>query len=722
MRTLRASELYYDVSRNVAIALGADLEFKQPGLPYPVHLRADELFQLSPTQFEAVRAVVFSSRLPSDPGLTVYLSNATLEEKKVPKRTLFGTDVIDPKTGQVQTEPQSLVRGTNVIFRVEDVPVFYLPFIQADARDPLGPIENIQVGFNRIFGFRAGATLDMYDLLGITPQPGTRWGLNLDYMSERGPALGTTFDYAGSSLLGTPARYTGQFKAWGLHDTGTDILGGGRGELDDHPDWRGRIFWRQIIRELPYHFTVQSQVSALSDRNFLEQFFKQEFDLDYNQATFLYVKQQQDNWAWTVLTEGRLFDWMTHTRWLPRADGYLLGQSFFERFTYNAWGNLAYAQLRPTEEGSPPLDPTDVRIDTGRFDLIQELSLPLYAGPVRLAPYGVLDLTHYTRDLSGDSADRLYGGGGVRASIPFSRVYPNVESLLWNLNGIYHKIDLTGNFYVAGTNVSFNELPQLDRLNDDATDQALRNITPRQPIFNPEHGLFLATSPLFDPQVYAIRRLVLNRVDTREEIEVLQVSLRQRWQTKRGFPGQQHVIDWMRLNLSGSYFPNEDRDNFGEPFAFLEYDWLWNIGDRTALASSGWFDPIDDGARVWTVGAFLNRPDRTNFFAGYRQIDPVGSKAVTGAVTYVFSPKYAVTGSSTYDFGTGQSLSNSLVVTRMGKDLQVGVGVSYNVLQHNFGLVVQVLPNLLAQKGNFGSFGIPSLGAPGAGGAFGGLR
>ena len=190
------------------------------------------------------------------------------------------------------------------------------------------------------------------------------------------------------------------------------------------------------------------------------------------------------------------------------------------------------------------------------------------------------------------------------------------------------------------------QLPQLDRLNDDATDQALRDIRPLQPLINPANAAFLTTSPLFDPQVYAIRRLVDNRIDTLDHIDVLQLDLRQRWQTKRGFPGNQHIVDWMTLDLAASVFPQSDRDNFGEPFGFLEYDWVWNIGDRTALVSNGWAEPIDDGPRVFTVGIVLNRPDATNFYLGYRQIDPLESRAVIASVTYAFSPKYAVTAST----------------------------------------------------------------------------
>jgi hypothetical protein len=710
-RLIRADEVYYDAYRNAALALNADLEFKQPGLPDPVHMQARELHQLSPEKFEGIETRIFSSRTPGEPGLTVTFAKATLEQKKIIKKSIFGRTVTDRLTGEPLMEPQQLIRGDNVFLKIEDFPIFYLPFVQGDAHDPLGPIQNLNFGYNRVFGGNFQTTLNVYDLLGLTPTPGTRWRFDIDYLTARGPALGTEFDYGGKDMLGIPNKYDGLIKAWGIDDHGKDILGGGRGELEPHPDWRGRVLWRQNVFELPYGFTVQSQLSALSDKNFLEQYYKIEFDTDVDQQSFIYAKQQQDSWAWSVLAEPRIRRWVTETESLPRLDGYLIGQSFFNLFTYNAHASAGYFRLLTTDQIPPPVIPTDVNTNTGRFDLMQELSLPFYLGPVKIVPYGVLDLTEYTKDLNGNTVGRVYGGGGVRASMPLTRVYPDVQNVLLNLNGLNHKIVLSTNFYAAQTNEHFSRFPQLDRLDDDATDQARRDITPVQPIFNPMFGTFLATSPLFNLQNYAIRRLVDNRIDTLDDIEELQFDIRQRLQTKRGYPGQQHEVDWMTLDLSGTYFPRADRDNFGEHFAFLEYDWLWNVGDRTALASSGWIDPIQDGPRVFTIGAYLNRPDRTSFYLGYRQIDPVQSRAVTGAVTYIFSPKYATTFSTTYDFGTNQShsLSNSLVLTRMGSDLQVSLGFTYNALTNNFGFVFEILPNLAAQSSR--RLGLPAFGS-----------
>jgi hypothetical protein len=692
--TLRADEVYYDVAHSIAVAMHADLEIRRPLIPDPIHLKAEELDRLSPTLYKTVKTEVFASRLPSDPGLKVFVEEATLEEKQVPKRSIFGTQYVSRTTGQPETEEQRLFNAKNVYFKLDDTPVFYLPRMQGDATDPLGPLESINIGENRMFGFQFGLVFNVYDLIGVDPIPDTRWRATVDYLSSRGPAAGTQYEYASKTFFGLPDRInTGEFRTYTIYDTGNDLLGGFRDNYP-HPDWRGMVTWRENIQDLPGGFTIQGQLWYISDKNFLEEYFKNLWDTEINQSTFLYVKQQQDNWAWTFLTQQRIRNWITETDWLPRADGYLIGQSFFDRLTYNAHASVGYAHLEPTHQPPPPTEFTDMDTTTGRFDLSQELSLPFTLGPVRLVPYTVLDLTYYTEDLTGSERGRVYEGGGVRGSIPFTRIYPDIQSDLLNLNALNHKIVLSANYFYAHSDTNFFQLPQLDRLNDDATDQALRDIKPYEPLLNPGHGTFLATSPLYDPQIYAIRRLVDNRIDTLDSIDVLELDLRQRLQTHRGYPGQQHIVDWMTLDLSASYFPQPSRDNFGENWSFFEYDWVWNVGDRTALVSTGWFDPQDQGARVFTIGAFLNRPDRTSIYLGYREIDPLNSQLVSTAITYVFSPKYAMSGMVGYDYGI-KSTTTALSFTRMGSDLQVSLGFTYNSLVNNFGFMFEIVPNII---------------------------
>lgn len=703
-QVLRADEVYYDVGRGVAVALRGDLEVKKADVAYPVHLKADELLQINPKLFQSKKAVVFASALPSDPGLTVQVADATFEQIEVPKRTLFGREVVDPRTGQPRMETQRIFTGRNMILRAEGIPIFYFPYLKGDVEDPLGPIENISFNYSQIFGFQLLTTLDVYDLFGVDPVPGTRWNLMADLLTKRGPALGTEFDYAGTELFGIPNRYQGLIKAWGIYDDGEDILGGSRGTLAfptsttaipiTHPLWRGRFLARHNLLDLPYGFTVQAQAAAISDQNFLEQYFANEWFNDPNQETYLYVKQQGEHWAWTALAEPRLRRWITETEWLPRVSGHILGYKIFDLATYNLHADAGYARLRPAEQLPVAFEATDAATDTGRFDLWQELSVPFNLGALNVVPYAVGDLTYYTNDLTGNERGRLYGAVGVRSHLPLSRLYPGVCSEVFNLDGIFHKISLWNNYYLAGSDTAYSRLPQLDRFNDDASDYALRSLQVRQAQINPANATFLTTSPVVDPQVYALRRLIVDRIDTRDDMQVLQFGVGQRWQTKRGLPGRQHVIDWMTLDVRASLFPAANRDNFGNSIGIVEYDWLWNIGDRTALTSSGWFEPFAQGPSVFNFGTHLGRPDGTNFYLGYRQIDPLNSQSVVGAISFPFSGKYALTASSVYDFGVDM-LAHTIYLTRTGTDVQVTLGFNYNSTLSSFGVVFEIVPNLV---------------------------
>jgi hypothetical protein len=154
-------------------------------------------------------------------------------------------------------------------------------------------------------------------------------------------------------------------------------------------------------------------------------------------------------------------------------------------------------------------------------------------------------------------------------------------------------------------------------------------------------------------------------------------------------------VDWLIIDTSMSVFPQRNRDNFGSTVGFIEYDAIWNVGDRTSLVSTGWFDPFTNGARYFSVGANLNRPDRTSFYVGFRFTDPLNSRVVSASANYVFSPKYAMTFGTAYDFGLNQGLSNSLTFTRIGTDLQLNISITYSPLVNNFGFSIEILPLIM---------------------------
>lgn len=699
VQTLRAKEVYYDAENNRAIAVRAELETFVAQVRDPLRIEGDEVRRLDLENWEVLRGSVNASKLPSDPGLRLDASRFTLNQRRTTRRNLFGFVVRDLRTGEPVEYTQQLVTGDNVVTRLAGLPVFYVPRLRTNANDPLGPLEGFSFSQNRIFGTQFYTSWDLFELLALRPPPGDKWRLDLDYLSDRGPAAGTEYTYRvpGATPF-DPARGQGLVKLYGISDRATeDILGGVRGPEPRFPNFRGRALWRHQ-QEVGEEFYYQGQLAYLSDKNFLEQYYKNEFDTGPNQETFAYLAWARRNFGATALAEYRLDrPWVAETNWLPRLDAHLIGQTFLDDlFVYSARASAGYAQARPAELSPFAVLSTDRRVDTGRFDVRQELSAPFALGPVKLAPYAQLDLAEYTNDLTGNEIGRIAGGGGARASLPFSRLYGEVNSELLNLRGLYHKVVLGGNYRYYRTNEPYTRFPLLDRLNDDAIDQTYRTITPFQSLFVPgPDGLRLMSSPLFDPQLYAIRRTVENRLDTVGDVNVLQMDLRQRFQTKRGYPGMEHTVDFLTLDVSASYFPEASRDNFGKPFSFLEYGTVWNVGDRTALVSNGWFEPYRDGSRYWTLGAFLNRTDRTSFYVGYRQTDPLNSKAVNLSASYQLSSRYFVTTGLNYDFGLSQALTNSFTLSRTGTDLTVSVGFTYNAFVNNFGFQFLVVPNLL---------------------------
>jgi len=714
---LRCQECYYDVSRNVALALQADVETKSPKLLNPAHIKAEELQQLGPKLMKGKKVEVFSTVLPADPGLKIMLTEATVEKFDTPRTTVFGFLFKSQKTGETIQTPETIITGNNAVVNLEGVPVWYMPRIKLDANDPLGPLDAIGFGYSTVYGAQIMATWNVFDLIGIVPDSGKKWQMYTDYFSLRGPSIGSWYQDSGKDLFGITNKYEASVRGTIMDDQGTDQIGASRGTQAytspttfvpvSHPDVRGWYQGRINMWDMDNGFMVQSQLVAISDRNYLDQYFNSEWNNGINEETFAYVKQQQNNWAWTVLGEQRIRQWITETNWLPKVDGYVLGASFFDFLNWNTHASAGYAQLKTASTEPQEYIPTDVAKGAGRFDWWQEFSAPFNVGDVKVVPYTVLDLTYYTDDIAGNDIGRIYGGVGLRASVPFSRLFPDVKSELFNLNGIFHKITLSGNYFYAQTNVHYNQLPQFDQLNDDATNQALRDIYPVQGLYNPGNAINLMTNKLFDPQYYAIQRLVDNKVDTLDDIDVLQLDLRQRWQTKRGFPGDEHVVDWMILDLQASIFPQPNRDNnSNQPLGIVSYDWLWNIGDRTALFSSGWADPVSGGPHFFNIGASVTRPDRTNFTLSYRQIDPLLSKAVIASVVYPMSQKYALTASTTYDFGVHNQV-NTVMLTRIGTDLRFSIGASYNSIINNFSFVMEIVPNFVPNRTGGGGMGLP---------------
>ncbi|MGL4422593.1 MAG: hypothetical protein ACRCZF_18135, partial [Gemmataceae bacterium] len=336
-------------------------------------------------------------------------------------------------------------------------------------------------GNDQVFGFQLLSTWDIYKLIALKAPKGHSWRLNLDYLSDRGTGFGTDYDLSAPSLFGFGNQLSSTLRLYGIRDGGFDNIGQ-RGPEPEKPDVRYRALWTyqqelfadrepETMLYTGAQVNFQRQFAWSSDKNFLEQYYYQEFAFGQNQETFGFLHASNGPWYGSLLVQGgQDRKWMTETQWLPKADAALIGQSFFDLLLYDARASAGYAQSRPATIPALPVLSTEQRLNTGRFNLTQDLSVPLDVGPLKVAPYGVLDLTHYTEDLKGNSRSRVLGGGGVRSAITLSQIYTGAFSELFNVRGLNHKVTLHGNYYNAASNVPYTDLPLLDRLNDDSID------------------------------------------------------------------------------------------------------------------------------------------------------------------------------------------------------------------------------------------------------------
>ena len=211
----------------------------------------------------------------------------------------------------------------------------------------------------------------------------------------------------------------------------------------------------------------------------------------------------------------------------------------------------------------------------------------------KIVPYVLGEAAYWEQDLNGDELTRILGQAGIRGSIPFVRLNPDVQNTLFNLNGIAHKIVLESEFLFAESDADMADLPLYDPLDDDAVEAFRRRF-----YVTTFDGLPGGQIPLrFDERYYALRSafqsfVTASSAEIADDLTLLRLAARQRWQTKRGMPGQQRVVDWITLDVEGFVYPKPDRDNFGQDLGLLSYDFRWHLGDRfTVLVgrSGGFF-------------------------------------------------------------------------------------------------------------------------------------
>jgi len=722
-RIIYAKSMFYNVHAESGVVLDAEAFTPVPEYQGLLRLKADILQQLNRTQFQAFGASITSSRL-GVPQYWFQSENIFLQDDQQPAINPFTGQVeIDPETQDVAIDHQWLATSRNNFLYFFGVPVFYWPTIATDLEQPFYYINRFSIQNDSVFGTQVLTDWDLYQLLGIhNPPVGTEWNLTLDYLSERGFGVGTLLEYNRTELFGLTAPYRGFLDAWGIKDNGRDNLGRGRRSLLPSKEYRGRVRGRHR-HYLPSGWRFSSELGLISDRNFLEQYFEHEWDEEKDQATGFELKRIRENRSLNLAADTHVNDFFAQTEG-ARLDHFIIGQPLLlDRLTWFGHSHVGYARLETAVLSADPDDPSvPLPWETAggvqyaeregvRAATRQEIDLPLQMGPVTVVPYALGEMAHWGEDRMGDDVTRLYGQTGVRASMPMWKADPTVQNVLFNLNGLAHKVVYETEFFLADANRDLARFPLYDPLQDDSIEHFERRFI----LF--DYGGMLPAR--FDDRFFAVRSGLQSWVaspstEIADDLLVWRSGIRQRWQTKRGIPGDQHIIDWVSLDVHGTLFPKPGRDNFGEDIGQVDYDFHWHVGDRLTLLSDGFFDYFSDGLRMVTVGAYISRPPRGSLYLGFRSLEgPISSNVVATSYSYRMSPKWITRFRSAVDLSGTGNIGQNLSFTRIGESFLVTLGVNVDVSRANVGARLIIEPRFLpgTKTGRVGGAQIPPAGA-----------
>ncbi|HMP77988.1 MAG TPA: hypothetical protein PKD54_00920 [Pirellulaceae bacterium] len=716
-RIIKAEQIYYHVNDQRGTILHADMLTAVPRYQGLVRMKADVVQQVDENNLQAYGAAFTSSRM----GVPRYwLQSQSLELNRVETPQIdprTGAPLVDWQTGELQVGEDYFATGRNNFVYVNDRPVFYWPRFQANLNDPTLYLERIRVSNDRILGFQVLTAWNLHQILGIRNRPErTTWLGNVDYLSNRGLGLGSESDYQRDGYFGIPGEVEGFYRSWFIQDRGLDTLGRGRINMTPEEERRGN-FWLRHRHQFYPGFQLRAELGYITDRNFLEQFYERRWDTEKDQTTGIWLERNIGTQSYHLIADYQINPFFTQTSWLPRLDHFVLGQPLFgNRVIWNAHSHAGYGRFRIADA---PLDP----IDLGPFDWTaweandatgvragtrHELQLPLQLGPTKIVPYALGDVTYWQEDLNQNDLLRGFGQVGLRTSLPFWRVDPTIQSTLWNVNGLAHKVTYEADFLYADASQDLDRLPLFDPLDDDSQEAFRHRLA-----FNTFGVPIGMDVPLqYDERYFALRRgmpgwVTAGSAEIADDMMALRLGVRQRWQTKRGLTGQERIIDWITLDVGTSFFPRADRDNFGADFGLTNYNFQWHVGDRVSLVSDGFFEFYSQGLRTASVGIHFNRPEMGSLLLSYRMIEgPISSNLISASTVYRMSDKWGIRGTTSIDLGEAGTLGQSLSVIYIGESFLWRLGAFGDATKGNFGFQFGLEPRFLLKPRLFRPGGV----------------
>lgn len=681
--TVRAERVYYDVTSNRAVMMDAVLSAVDQQRNVPLYMQASEIRQIARGEY-AAKNVKFSISEFHTPHYHIGASDAYLQDI-TPRDE--NNRAVGPQTYGIKTK--------NDTFNIQGVPVFWWPFLAADTSKNDIPLRKIVAGSSKNYGLSIQTDWDIFGLAGRREPKGVRADLNIDYFQKRGPAggLDTRWNFEDSyGLLRTRV----------MQDNGSDQLGKDRTDLQTQSTARGRVLGREHLA-LDENWSLQLEVSKISDPNYLESFFPDEYETGKENETVAQLKYVRETEALTILGKWSLYDYTANadlvddqytTEKKPEIKYWRIGESVLGIFTYYLESGVAnmsqmFTNYTPGFFGLqsmfPAIAPGQTFRDyykrngwTGgnvlRADNRHELDLPLQLGDLKLTPYVTGRGTHWDQEFpepnDNGSTTRLWGQAGVRGSMEFWRVYDDVESDFWDVHRIRHVVEPEFQVFQTGTTVTRGDLQPFDR-----------------------------------------------DVEGISDASGAQMTMHQKWQTKRGGPGHWRNVDWLVLDVSsisnwheprnGPFYPGDPLRGFmftSRPELSLVRDSInadltWRVGEWARYMAEESYNVDDARLEQLAQGIAIDQSPYLSYFFGNRYIRDRGTDEWTIGASYKLTRKYTISVTESYDLALRENILTSVTLLRHMPRFNAAFTVNYDANMSDTSFVVTVWPEGMPELG-----------------------
>ncbi len=638
--TIQAERLYLDVEEERALIVDARISTILTDRNIPIYLRADTIRQLSNRQFVADNAKL------------------TTDEFHTPHYHLgAGRIELINRTPDTPTgEPAPIRAGT---FRIRHgtlnlggTPVLYWPFVRGTLDTTETSIRSLRFGYSGDFGAELETGWDLFNVMGLETPEGFDGTLRLDYFSERGPAIGADVEYQRD-------EYYGLMRSYLLSEQGEDSLGRERRVSSTQDGSRGRFLTRHR-QYLEDDWEVSFELSYITDRNFLEEFFEDEFDNDKEQETLLYFKKQRENWAATGLLQWRMLDWLTQTDSLPDLGLWWMGPSPLGRGALYSENRFGVVRYRPREQTLREFL-MDGHVEssgtTARTDTRQEVDYPLDIGPVRVVPFASGRLSTWDQTVLTGSEWRVFGTYGLRGSMYLTKVYPDIQSTFWDVSGVRHVSKLDFTVWGSHTNVD-------------------------------SHVLHPFTEG----------------VETIDEIDGVTIGIRDRFQTKRGPEDDRRTVDVVTTEWEIGVFNDGTGRHVTNGYAsytrpedsiarnYIANSMIWRINDRTALVTESSWDLNNAKSAIYNISYVVERSPRLGYLVGYRYILETNSNLLAFDLNYRLTEKHSVALRELFDLDRGTTNEFTVGLIRRYSHWYSALSFELDRAEDDFGVSLSIWP------------------------------